>query len=264
VDKKSLNYQRSSVDEKGQVIRKFLDRGINAVVALPLITQSEVIGILILASNRSGAYNPDQVRLLEQLASQISTSVVNSQLYSSAEKRARIDELTGLSNRRHFDETIDKEIQRHFRYGSMLSMILIDVDQLKAYNDLLGHLKGDKLLKKIGQIIRHNARDVDMNFRYGGDEFAILLPSTSVENAVAVAERIRQTVEKEAQSENIPFSLSLGWLAGLMTASPSGLNNRIRPGLISCQGNRKEPHLYSRANAAHSGEDKDNVSKEAQ
>lgn len=213
--------------------------GIRSTLLLPLITKDEAFGVLSLASYIPDAYNSERVQLLEQLASQIATSVANAQLYAGAEKRARIDELTKLSNRRHFDETIDKEIHRHFRYGSMLSLIIIDVDNFKSYNDLMGHVSGDKLLQKVAQIINSSVRNIDMTFRYGGDEFAIILPNTSVDSGFGLAERVRKNVEEGTKGEPILISLSLG-IAGwpndgittqeLITAADQALYHAKRTG----------------------------------
>ena len=213
IGKKSLIYPDSQIDPNSTFIGQLARIGIRSAVFLPLITKDEVIGILTLASFRINAYSHEQVQFLEQLASQVATSVINAELYSKAEKRARIDELTQLSNRRHFDEMIDKEIHRHFRYGNQLSLILMDLDNFKSYNDLMGHINGDKLLKRIGQIILESIRNVDLAFRYGGDEFAIILPNTPVEDGQNIAERIRINIEHAMNSDNVLVTASIG-LAG--------------------------------------------------
>ncbi|MCR4395087.1 MAG: sensor domain-containing diguanylate cyclase, partial [Dehalococcoidales bacterium] len=213
IGKKSLIYPDYQIDPNSTFIGQLARIGIRSAVFLPLITKDEVIGILSLASFRINAYTHEQVQFLEQLASQVATSVVNAELYSKAEKRARIDELTQLSNRRHFDEMIDKEIHRHFRYGNQLSLILMDLDNFKSYNDLMGHVNGDKLLKKIGQIILESIRNVDLAFRYGGDEFAVILPNTPVEDGQNIAERIRINIEHAMSSDNVLVTASIG-LAG--------------------------------------------------
>lgn len=213
IGKKSLIYPDSQIDPNSTFIGQLARIGIYSAVFLPLITKDEVIGILSLASFRINAYSHEQVQFLEQLASQVATSVINAELYSKAEKRARIDELTQLSNRRHFDEMIDKEIHRHFRYGNQLSLILMDLDNFKSYNDLMGHINGDKLLKRIGQIILESIRNVDLAFRYGGDEFAIILPNTPVEDGQNIAERIRINIEHAMNNDNVLVTASIG-LAG--------------------------------------------------
>jgi len=211
-----VNQKRSLVEPdlaKGRMFftgDEYLSRGIRSIVYLPLITKDEGIGSLIIASRRPDAYSREQVDLLERLASQISTSVANAQLYANAEQRARVDELTGLFNRRHFDESIMREVDRHSRYGSMLSLIFIDLDNFKSYNDLMGHLAGDKVLTQIGHVIKGALRNIDPAFRYGGDEFAIILPNTSADDAFTVAERVRRMVAQETENEQILITASLG------------------------------------------------------
>lgn len=187
-----------------------LKQGIHSIIYLPLVTKNEAIGGLIIGSQRPNAYNPEQVRLLERLASQIAVPIENSRLYAKAEQRARVDELTNLFNRRHFDEHLKQEIERHSRYSGMLSLILLDLDFFKAYNDKHGHMNGDKVLARIGQTISKSIRSTDLAFRYGGDEFAILLPQSPSNDAFIVAERIRARIAHEMQTEQPKITASLG------------------------------------------------------
>jgi diguanylate cyclase (GGDEF)-like protein len=208
--KKSLMEPDISQDNMFTTGQEFIKRGIRSIVYLPLITNDEGIGSLIIGSRLPNAYTQPQVNLLERLASQISVSVANAQLYARAEQRARIDELTGLYNRRHFDETLVHEIERHSRYGSMLSLVFIDLDNFKGYNDLKGHLSGDKLISHVGQSIQEATRNIDFAFRYGGDEFAIIMPHTSAENSLAAVERIRRKIACDtADSYHITASIGI-------------------------------------------------------
>ncbi len=190
--------------------RKYLDNGIRSIIYLPLVSKGEGIGSLIIGSCKSDAYSPAQTLLLERLVKQISTSVANAQLYAKAEQRARIDDLTGLYNRRHFDEILVHEIDRHARYGSELSLIFIDLDSFKSYNDSMGHIAGDKLLTQIGNSLFSAIRNIDIAFRYGGDEFAILMPQTNVEDGFAAAERIRNLIATNPVHQQYSVTLSLG------------------------------------------------------
>lgn len=114
------------------------------------------------------------------------------------------DDLTGLFNQRYFYTQITKESERAKRHNRPLSMLLIDIDLFKDFNDTYGHWEGDFVLKKIGEIILKNVRDIDMPFRYGGEEFTVILPDTNHEDAIIVAERIRKAV---AQNVFYPFTL---------------------------------------------------------
>ncbi|GAH91357.1 unnamed protein product, partial [marine sediment metagenome] len=187
-----------------------LRRGVRSIVYLPLVVRGEGIGSLIVASRRAAAYNTGQIRLLERLALQIAVPIENSQLYARAEQRARIDELTGLFNRRHFEERLKEEIARHSRYSNAFSLLMLDLDNLKTYNDIYGHPAGDEILKQIGSIIRSSIRNADQAFRYGGDEFTVILPQTSGEDAYVVAERVREQIASEMKAKEVAITCSIG------------------------------------------------------
>ena len=187
-----------------------LKHGVQTIVFLPLLVNDRAIGSLSMASSRPNAYSQSQIQLLTQLASRIATAIENTRLYAEAEQRARIDQLTGLGNRRHLEEQIQIEIGRHSRYGGMFSLIILDLDSFKAFNDSYGHLAGDKLLNQLGSIMKSTIRTADGAFRYGGDEFAILLPQTNGRDAYEVAERVRSRVVSEIKVGDTPVTASLG------------------------------------------------------
>lgn len=113
------------------------------------------------------------------------------------EQISLIDGLTGIANRRHFDQTLEKEWRRALRQGDILSLALIDIDFFKKYNDHYGHLAGDACLQKVASILKESLkRATDLGARYGGEEFVILLPSTAKDGALIVTERIRNNVEE--------------------------------------------------------------------
>jgi len=119
------------------------------------------------------------------------------------------DDLTGLYNHRHFFKTLASEIIRKERQKTTLSLLMFDIDHFKRYNDLYGHLEGDRVLKKIGEIVSHSIRsNVDSGYRYGGDEFAALLIGATRNQALQIAERIRSTIQ-EAGFEKITVSIGL-------------------------------------------------------
>jgi len=208
--RKSLIETDLKADNAFYTSKEYYQHGIRSIVYIPLITQDEVMGSLIIGSRQSEVYNMNQINLLERLAAHISTAVANSFLYTKAEQRARIDELTGLYNRRHFDEALNHEIDRHSRYGSMVSLAIMDLDNFKKYNDILGHVAGDKLLAHVGHLMQSTIRNIDTAFRYGGDEFAIIMPHTSAENSLKVTERIRNTILTETLGKVTPVSASIG------------------------------------------------------
>ncbi|MBI2329019.1 MAG: GGDEF domain-containing protein, partial [Chloroflexi bacterium] len=184
---------------------------------LPLISRHRLIGILVLGKKQSGSYSPEDFSLLTDVADQVAVSMEKeylreqlAQLYAEAAEKARVDELTGLFNRRSLNEVMASEISRYSRYGGVFSLIILDLDLFKAYNDTYGHLAGDELLRQIGGITRKAIRNSDQAFRYGGDEFAILLPNTSTNAATQVAERVRKQVVSKVIADDIQVTISLG------------------------------------------------------
>ncbi|MGQ9546341.1 MAG: diguanylate cyclase [Dehalococcoidia bacterium] len=187
-----------------------LNLGIRCVVYLPLIVTDRAIGSLILASRKPNAYNPRQIRLLEKVASQIAAPVENAKLYARLEQKSRVDDVTGLFNRRHFEERLKEEVSRHSRYGDVFSILMLDLDNFKTYNDTYGHPAGDILLGQVGKIIRGGIRSVDQAFRYGGDEFVVILPETAGDDAYVVAERIREQIAMEMKRRAVTVTCSIG------------------------------------------------------
>jgi len=187
-----------------------LQQGSRSVVYLPLSVTDRPIGSLILASRKSNAYSRRQIKLLEKVALQIAAPIENAQLYARLEQKSRIDELTGLFNRRYFEERLKEELSRHSRYGDVFSIFMIDLDNFKAYNDVYGHPAGDILLGHIGRIIKNSVRNVDQAFRYGGDEFVVILPQTARDAAYVVAERVRRQIAEEMQKKAIAVTCSIG------------------------------------------------------
>jgi len=209
-NKKPLTERDLSKEIRFSTGNDFYEQGMLSMVYLPLIAKGEVIGSLILASREKDAYCQQHVKLLEQLASQIAMPLENARLYAETEEKARVDELTGLLNRRSLDEMIDSEISRHSRYGGKFALAILDLDSFKAFNDTKGHLAGDTLLGQVGNIIRNKVRNSDQAFRYGGDEFAILLPQTTIEAASQVTERVRESIASELDTGDINITASIG------------------------------------------------------
>ena len=264
-EKRSLYEANLSRHKRFWTGEHHLRRGVRSIVYLPLVVRGEGIGSLAVASHRAAAYNPGQIRLLEHLALQIATPIENSQLYARAEQRARIDELTELFNRRHFEERLKEEIARHSRYSNAFSLLMLDLDNLKTYNDIYGHPAGDEILKQIGAIIRSSIRNADQAFRYGGDEFTVILPQTISEDAYVVAERVREQIASEMKAKEVAITCSIGLasypsdgvMSGeLVTATDTALYYAKRTG-----GNRtylsakvlSEPLTEAGANAREGG-----------
>jgi diguanylate cyclase (GGDEF)-like protein len=183
----------------------------NLQLLCPIKSQDRLIGILALGRKQSdNFYSHEDIGLVMSMASQAGVIVENAQLYSQALVRANTDELTGLYNHRHFHERLEQEIARGSRFGTMFSLIMMDIDFFKAYNDIHGHLAGDEVLRRIGDYIDSSIRGIDLASRYGGEEFAIILPETRLDDAYRVAERIRKTIESKTSSRAMPVTVSIG------------------------------------------------------
>ncbi len=183
----------------------------NVGLLFPVKSRGKLIGILALGSKWQGTpYSHEDIELVYSIASQAGIVIENARLYTQATVRANTDGLTALYNHRHFHERLEQEIARGSRFGSRFSLIMLDIDLFKAYNDIYGHLAGDKILRSIGGIIKGSIRNLDMAFRYGGEEFAIILPEAWFDDACKVAERIRQTIASKLSGKATPMTVSLG------------------------------------------------------
>jgi diguanylate cyclase (GGDEF)-like protein/PAS domain S-box-containing protein len=169
-------------------------RAIRSAVVAPLLLDQDVLGALSLEASAKSAFTADDLRVLVSFAATATAAIRNAQLHAEVQKLAITDVLTGLYNRRGFFELGRHEIERTRRFGHPLSTIWVDVDNFKHINDTYGHHIGDRVLKAVAECLRTNTRDVDILGRYGGDEFAILLPETDLLLAGNVAERLRHQV----------------------------------------------------------------------
>ncbi len=169
---------------------------VRSLIAVPLKSGGEIIGMLSAQSYQVGAYNHEDLEILELLAAQAAIAIKNTQLLAKMEYMARTDSLTGLLNRRAFDERLTDEIGRAQRYEFSISLLMIDVDDFKLFNDKYGHSKGDEHLKQIANLLLNSVRQPDLVSRIGGEEFSVILPHTIKIGGSELAERIRGTVEQ--------------------------------------------------------------------
>ena len=187
----------------------------------PLKSHGKLVGILGLSKKYSGKiFTQEDVDLVTTVASQAGVLVENAQLYSQAVTWSITDGLTKVYNHRHLHECLDNEIARSTRFGTTFSLAMIDIDFFKTYNDTYGHQAGDDVLASVAKCIQASIRNIDMAFRYGGEEFAVILPETQIEGAYVVAERIREKIEKKLFPGRSSVTASLGvaaWPADGMT-----------------------------------------------
>jgi two-component system, cell cycle response regulator len=153
--------------------------------------------------------NDHLIHIVHQSLDKYRTQRERERLEEEVQRLSITDDLTGLYNHRHFFKTLESELARLRRQKTPLSLMMFDIDNFKRYNDRYGHLEGDKVLRKIGEIVRRCIRsNVDSGYRYGGDEFTILLIGASLDQALVIAERIRSFIE-EAGFQDITVSVGL-------------------------------------------------------
>ncbi len=166
-----------------------------ALLLVPLVTGGETVGVAQFERDAPGTYSRRDMLRVRSLAGQVAATIANVRLHRDIYTQAITDTLTGLFNRRHMQAALADERQRAHRYGHSLSVIMLDVDSFKSYNDTYGHPQGDVLLKMVAAVLREKTREVDIICRYGGEEFIILLPETPKIEALRTAERLRAAVE---------------------------------------------------------------------
>src|SRR5688572_23144488 len=172
----------------------------SSFLSFPIIIDDRRIGVMNFTDKAGGlVFGKPDLELLEAIAPQIAVAIDRTALREKAgeyEQLSVTDPLTGLLNRRYLEERISEEITRSKRHRFSLSMMMLDVDDFKSYNDTFGHPAGDSALQAVAEVLKESLRGADVAARYGGEEFAILLPQTSSEEAAQIGERIRKQVER--------------------------------------------------------------------
>jgi diguanylate cyclase (GGDEF)-like protein len=180
-------------------------------LALPLVALGTAVGVLVLDSTREGAFDSLDMAPLESVADICAGAIQNARYFEQVRQLAYRDGLTGVFNRRYFETRILEEIARALRYSNEVSVLMIDIDHFKELNDEFGHLLGDEALRRVSTIFTQHLRKSDILCRFGGDEFAVLLPETSIEVAESVAEKLRRLAEQyEFAGVPRPVTLSIG------------------------------------------------------
>ena len=165
------------------------------VAIFPLAAEGKSVGVLAVEHpGRMGRIERRVVDMVTQFASHAALSMENARLYQQVQKQAETDALTGISNRRTFESTLEREMSRAARNGEQLTLAMFDIDHFKALNDNYGHQVGDEVLKKVAHALAMTCRDFDTPARYGGEEFVVILPSCSSKESLMVAERLRKAI----------------------------------------------------------------------
>lgn len=192
---------------------------VKTLAGVPLFNEDRLAAILVIEN-----LPKDEFEKFTILSVQFSLEIKKILLYETVEKMAITDSLTGLYVRRYFSERLEEEFGRSARHKLKFSFLMLDIDDFKKCNDTHGHLVGDVVLKNIAGIVKDSIREIDLACRYGGEEFAVILPETYADGAVIVAERIRKKIEAEvfkAYDERVKITVSVGLAEYPASASTS-------------------------------------------
>ena len=203
--------------------------GARSIILAPLYYGEQVLGTLSLSAERANAFTESNLRLLASFAATTTAALQNAILHAEIKQLAVTDPLTGNYNRRAFFDLGQRELERFHRFGHPLTAIMIDLDNFKIVNDTYGHVVGDQILRTLAERCKSNIRDTDIFGRYGGDEFALLLPDTDLVAAQSLANRIHESVASTPwlmDDGPLPVSISMG-------VACSNKNHRILEDLLA-------------------------------
>ncbi len=168
-----------------------------SMICIPIIVKEEVKGIIYIDSRKTNAFSSKHEYFLNILAHEISIAIERALNYEKIKMLTIVDELTGVYNRRKFDTDLRYSMNEAIRYVKSLSLLMIDIDHFKRYNDYHGHQMGDTILRQIGEVFIESKRTTDRIYRYGGEEFSVICSETSKESARIFAERLREAVSQK-------------------------------------------------------------------
>ncbi len=189
----STGQVRFSNEAKGRVL----------AIAIPLIVGARVVGVLEARHLEAREATKEVLEIVEMLATHAATAIESARLHEVIEERSQVDALTRLLNRRRLEDDLDAECKRCARYGRPLAFVMLDVDHFKAFNDAHGHPKADTALQAVAEVIEGCTRATDTAYRYGGEEFCVLLRETTAEDAMHFAERLRQRIEQRFEAGDL-------------------------------------------------------------
>ena len=204
VEKRKLRPKQMMMDPKATL---------KSHLTLPLTVEGEILGCLSLNSDQPNAFDAQDLQFLSVIGYQMAATLKHFQRFSSIKNIAIYDTLTGLYNRRYFEERLGVDAQKSFYSGTPLSLVMVDIDHFKKINDTFGHTEGDQALCKISSLLKTSVRKKDTVARYGGEEFILILPEAGLEESFVIAERIRRQVENtsfEVGQTQVNLTLSMG------------------------------------------------------
>jgi diguanylate cyclase (GGDEF)-like protein len=188
-----------------------------SIICIPLTSRHKVLGVIQLINVDMKWFGDNEMLLLQALADYAAIAIDNARAVEKIQELTITDDCTGLYNARHLYKTLESEVYRSARFGYEFSVLFLDLDHFKRVNDTYGHLVGSKLLGEIGYAIKAHLRLIDFAFRYGGDEFVVLLPQTAKEPALIVARRLRDMFRTNTFLKDSGLNLNVRVSMGLAT-----------------------------------------------
>jgi diguanylate cyclase (GGDEF)-like protein len=209
---------------------RLLEEGIRSYVVLPLVSRGRGIGVLALGAREGGAFDEEALARLQPLVDAVALALENVRLFQKTRELSLTDEVTPLFNFRFFHQILERELKLVDRYRSVLSLLFLDLDHFKPINDQYGHLRGSRVLREVGFLLRSAVRETDYPARYGGDEFVVILPQTDRQAAEALGEKLRLLVEDHVflQEEGIDARLGISLGAAAYPSEASSKEALIR------------------------------------
>src|SRR6202041_574494 len=186
-------------------------------IAVPIRSKLRVLGVIQLVNVDRAQFNEQEVFFLQALCDYAAIAIENARWGEKIQELTITDDCTGLYNASHLYKTLEAEVYRSSRFGYEFSVLFIDLDHFKSVNDTHGHLIGSKLLAEIGYLIKAQLRLIDFAFRYGGDEFVVLLPQTGKDQALVVARRLRDGLRASSFCREEGLNLNVRASIGLAT-----------------------------------------------
>jgi len=212
-----MNFEITSRETRDKISDPILDKlNIDLFVAVPLKGKHEIQGVLVVDNMvTKKPITKDDIRILTMFANQAGLAIENAHLYETTKFQAHTDSLTRLWNHGYFQNSLTAAIKTARLQKSTVSLAMIDLDNFKIYNDILGHQKGDAALREVASILKKSTRSQDLVCRYGGEEFAVIIPDMEKDSALSVVERLRQAIEKtfkriEKKRSFPPLTISAG------------------------------------------------------
>lgn len=178
-------------------------RQIGSFMCVPLSLKSRKFGLTLIEHRNNNTFNTENLRLLTTLGKQVSMAIENAELYANLQEMATVDGLTGVYNRVYFHEKFEAEFKMAEEKGYNLSLVILDIDFFKIFNDTYGHLFGDVVLKEVAQTVKNNLRGTDTIARFGGEEFVLILPRTSIQQAHEKVEFLRTKIAGNVIKDNL-------------------------------------------------------------